>query len=56
MVYYVGTSRARLWLDIVTSMDNESCTDVLQNIFDKRGHIRNPKKDLAAAINAMATK
>lgn len=56
LLYYVGTSRARLWLDIITTMDNEGCTDVLQSIFGKRGNIKNPKKELAAAINAMPIK
>ncbi len=56
LIYYVGTSRARLWLDILTTMDDEACTDVLQTAFEKRGHIRNPKRDLAAAINAIPTK
>ena len=56
LIYYVGTSRARLWLDIITTMDNEACTDVLQNTFEKRGYIRNPQKELAAAINAVPSK
>lgn len=53
LLYYVGTSRARLWLDIITTMDNEACTDVLRSVFEKRGHIKNPQRELAAAINAM---
>ena len=56
LIYYVGTSRARLWLDIITTMNNEECTDVLQSAFEKRGHIKNPQRDLAAAINAVPTK
>ena len=56
LLYYVGTSRARLWLDIITTMDGEACTDVLQGAFEKRGHIRNPQKELAVAINAVPTK
>lgn len=56
LIYYVGTSRARLWLDIITTMDNEACTDVLQSVFEKRGHIKNPQRELAAAINAIPTK
>jgi DNA helicase IV len=56
LLYYVGTSRARLWLDIITTMDSEACTDVLQDVFEKKGHIRNPQKELAAAINAVPTK
>lgn len=56
LLYYVGTSRARLWLDIITTMDNEECTDVLQSVFEKRGHIKNPQRELAAAINAIPSK
>ena len=56
LIYYVGTSRARLWLDIITTMDTEACTDVLQDTFEKRGHIRNPQRELAAAINAVPTR
>lgn len=56
LLYYVGTSRARLWLDIITTMDNEACTDVLQSVFEKRGHIKNPQRELAAAINAIPAK
>jgi superfamily I DNA/RNA helicase len=56
LLYYVGTSRARLWLDIITTMDSEACTDVLQGAFEKKGHIRNPQKELAVAINAVPTK
>ena len=53
LLYYVGTSRARLWLDIITTMDNEACTSVLQSVFKKDGHIKNPQRELAAAINAI---
>lgn len=53
LLYYVGTSRARLWLDIITTMDNKDCTDVLQSVFEKHGHIKNPQRELAAAINAI---
>lgn len=56
LIYYVGTSRARLWLDMLTTMDNEACTDVLQSAFEKRGYIKNPQRELAAAINAIPTK
>ena len=56
LIYYVGTSRARLWLDIFTTMDAENCTDVLQSVFEKRGYIKNPQKELAAAINALPTR
>ena len=53
LLYYVGTSRARLWLDIITTMDNDACANVLQVAFKKEGHIKNPQRELAAAINAI---
>lgn len=53
LIFYVGTSRARLWLDIITTMDNETCANVLQHSFEKNGTIRNPQRELAAAINAV---
>lgn len=56
LLYYVGTSRARLWLDIITTMDNEACTDVLQSTFEKRGYIKNPQRELAAAMNTVPSK
>jgi hypothetical protein len=56
LIYYVGTSRARLWLDIITTMDNEACTDVLHNTFEKQGYIKSPQKVLAASINAVPTR
>lgn len=56
LIYYVGTSRARLWLDIITTMDNESCLNVLQSVFEKCGYIKNPQRELAAAINAIPIK
>lgn len=56
LIYYVGTSRARLWLDILTTMDNGSCIDILQSVFKKRGHIKNPQRELAAVLNAIPAK
>ena len=56
LLYYVGTSRARLWLDIITTMDSEACTEVLQDTFEKKGFIRNPQRELASAISAVPTR
>lgn len=53
LLFYVGTSRARLSLDIITTMDAEACLSVLQSGFDKKGKIRNPQKEFASAINAI---
>ena len=56
LLYYVGTSRARLWLDIFTTMDNDQCTNVLQEVFEKKGNIKNPQKELATYLKALPTK
>lgn len=53
MVYYVGASRARLWLEIITTLSSEDCSNILQTVFKKTGRIRNAQKELAASINAI---
>lgn len=50
--FYVGASRARLRLDIVTAMDEEACTSVLNDVIHYKKKIKNPKKELAIALNA----
>ncbi len=52
LLYYVGTSRARLRLDIITTMDNDSCIRVLQSL-GKDDKIKRPQRDLARALNAL---
>ena len=52
LLYYVGTSRARLRLDIITTMDNDSCIRVLQSL-GKEEKIKRPQRDLARALNAL---
>lgn len=54
MRFYVGTSRARLHLDIVTEMDDDDCTSVLRDVMKKNARIRKPRRDLAAALNSIA--
>lgn len=53
MRYYVGTSRARLNLDIVTAVTNEACINILTDSLNKTGKIKDPKRDLAKALNAI---
>ena len=50
--YYVGTSRARLKLDIVTTLSSDACTEILKNKFKSEEKIKKPQKELARALNA----
>ena len=52
LIYYVGTSRARLRLDIITELSDDDCTDILKNTLNRTTKIRNPKRELASALNA----
>lgn len=52
LIYYVGTSRARLRLDIITQLTNDDCTDILKNVLNHTSKIHNPKRKLASALNA----
>ena len=53
LIYYVGTSRARIKLDIVTTMSDEMCEDVLRNCLQYKAKIRVPKKTLADELCAV---
>lgn len=52
MMYYVGTSRARLFLDVVLSLNEEDCVDILENAINYDLKIKNAKRDLATMFNA----
>ena len=52
-LFYVGASRARIQLEIVTDMNNEACKYGLEKL-DKRVSKR-PMRDLATVINTMAS-
>lgn len=52
LLFYVGTSRARLRLYLIAEMEDEDCIRVLEKL-GKVGRIRNPKRDLAKALNAL---
>ena len=56
LLYYVGTSRARLRLDILSPMSNEDCKEVLNTVFSITGEIRQPQKELADKLNALGVK
>lgn len=55
LIYYVGTSRARLRLDVITMLSDEECLDILQNTLKRTGKIRKPRRELASALNAIGT-
>lgn len=51
--FYVGASRARLRLEIVTTMTDECCEKILLEVVNYKKKIKNPKRELAMAFNAM---
>jgi len=51
--FYVGASRARLRLDIITTMQKENCEKVLLDVIKYKKKIKNAKRELAMALNAM---
>lgn len=53
LLYYVGSSRARIRLEIITELTDEECTDILINALNYDGKIKKPKRDLSAALNAL---
>ena len=55
MMYYVGTSRAKTGLCIVTTLDDEACSKLLVSQFDypENVEIKNPKIKLSDKLCAM---
>ena len=53
LLYYVGTSRARLRLDMMTTLHNDGCLHVLESL-GKADKVKRPQRDLARALNALA--
>lgn len=53
LLYYVGTSRARLRLDVIAQLDDSDCLAVLEAL-GKVGKAKRPRRDLARALNAVA--
>ena len=54
LLFYVGASRARIQLDILTTMSESDCVDVLKNNLHVEGKIRKGRRDLAKALKARA--
>lgn len=53
LLYYVGASRARLRLDIIAVLSDNDCAEILANRLRTPGKIKNPKRGLAGALNAV---
>ncbi len=56
--FYVGASRAKLGLAVITTLDPDTCTGLLQKHFDypEEKTIRNPQNELAKNLNALKMK
>lgn len=53
LLYYVGASRARLILEVVSILSDDDCMDILTNILNLKGNIKRPQKELASALNSI---
>lgn len=53
LLYYVGTSRARIKLDIIASLSSDDCKNILINILNSKTIPRKPFKELASALSAV---
>lgn len=53
MLFYVGASRARIQLEIMTVMNNESCRNALERT-EESGAWRRPMRDLASMLKCIA--
>lgn len=55
LLFYVGTSRARIKLEIVAVLSDGDCKDILSSVLNYQGKVRRAKKDLAGALNAVGS-
>ena len=53
MLYYVGTSRARLRLSLIAQLDDEKCREILLKRLKYDRKIKIPRRDLASALNSL---
>ena len=51
--YYVGASRAKIRLEIISMMSDEACKNVLEEKLNYTKKIKRPKRELAYALNAL---
>lgn len=52
-LYYIGSSRAILRLEILSQLSDEECTNILQKTLNYRSKIRKPRRELASALCSM---
>lgn len=52
LVYYVGASRARLYLSTIITISDEDIIDLLDDVFGYDMKIKNPKRTLAKILNS----
>ena len=53
LLFYVGASRARLMLEIVSELKEPDCVEILQKIFNENGKIKNAKRKICKKLNAV---
>ena len=53
--FYVGASRARTRLEIITQLSDEDCQTILQNMLHQDRAVKFPKRKLASSLNAVAS-
>ena len=51
LLFYVGSSRARLKLDVITTLDDDQCINILVNDFSIEKKIKNGRKELSHKLN-----
>ena len=55
LLFYVGTSRARIKLEITAVLSDDDCKDILLSALNYQGKVRRVKRDLAGALNAIGS-
>lgn len=55
LLFYVGTSRARIKLEITAVLSDDDCKDILLSALNYQGKVRRAKRDLAGALNAIGS-
>lgn len=53
LIFYVGTSRARIKLEITAILNDDDCKEILTSVLNYQGKVRRAKKDFAGALNAI---
>jgi len=53
LLFYVGTSRARINLDILTILTKDESKYILENSFNKKERVKKAQRELASSLNAL---